>query len=815
MQSGAQDTHGPNPEGRARLSRRQVFTLGAVGAAVSGLGPSVFWAPIAHAAEPFDDLRQRWADFLTGGPDLDLSHPKIASQVESLSASAAQALSTGATTPGANASIWPDLPMSGPKEGNIALTYQRMLVVATAWSTRGTAQHGDPAVAATLVTWFQHMSSYWYNLTIRKAGNWWFWEIGIPRTLGDLSVLIDGLLTQAQRDAAMAAVRRFTPNPNFRGTSTSFAETGGNRADKALACLLRGITSRSEADMVLARDALSDRVGNGRASLFRLVTSGNGFYADGSYIDHSKLPYVGTYGNVALAGVARSLVLLAGSPWTVTDPDVTTILDAPEKSFAPFIWNGRMLETVRGRAVSRQAERDYHDGFTTAGSLILLATQMAEPYATTYRRLAKGWLTRCSADYTETAGISDLSRALPLLADDAVTAASEPLGRQQFGSQERMVHRGRGWAYTVSTSSRRIGRYEWGNNENNLGWHQGDGAAYLCLETDQDQFSDEYWPTVDPYRLPGTTASLAPRASGASGAGTGIPAAGNQWGGGVGLAGRWGTAGMDLTNSLNNVSAKKSWFTLDDAVIAIGSDIRATGSAAETTVENRAFPAGSPVTLTVDGSEVSELQQGLTPTWAHVGGVAGYLFLGEQAVRAEVSDRSGSWWDINSGADTAGSKEIQTRRYATLGVQHAAGTTGGRYGYVILPGRSAEQTLEAVSEFEIEVLRQDDAAHIVRVNRQGTWFVFAHLFATVVDGPVQSTGPCAVIASGKDRSAALAVSSPTRSLDRASITLDLGRPYRTVVNAHERLQVTGGAVLTIEANLAVGAGASFEATLAG
>ncbi|MFC8600584.1 polysaccharide lyase 8 family protein [Isoptericola sp. NPDC057191] len=800
------------------ITRRHLLLMGAAVPAAAGLlGP--LGLPAAHAADGFDGLRARWADYLTGGAGLDATHPQIAARLADLSSRAGDALASAAPAPAAGGDLWTDLPMAGPAEGNISLTYSRILVVATAWATPGTQQHADAGVADQLVAWYRHMSAHWYNLTIRKSGNWWFWEIGIPRTLGDLSVLVDALLTDADRAAAVAAVRRFTPNPNYRGTSTS-PETGGNRADKALACLLRGITARDEADMVLARDALSDRAGGGRNSLFRYVTSGNGFYADGSYVDHSYLPYVGTYGNVALSGVARSLMLVTGSPWEVTDPDVEMILAAPERSFAPFVWNGRMLETVRGRAVSREREHDFHDGFTTAGSLLLLATQMPAPYRDTYRSLAKGWLSRCTEDYAAGATLSDLSRALPVLADDGVTGAPEPLGHRQFGAQERMVHRGSGWAYTVATSSRRIGRYEWGNDENNLGWHQGDGAAYLYVDGDQGQFSDDYWPTVDPYRLPGTTASLAPRQSGASGAGTGIPRAQNGWAGGVGLSGRWGTAGMDLTNSLGTVRAKKSWFLLDDAVVALGSDVTVTGSDAETVIENRSFPTDRDPALLLDGARVTGPVEGAAPTWAHVEGVAGYVLLGDgQAVRAQVADRSGSWRDVNSGADTGGSADLRTRRYATVTVQHPAGTTGGRYGYVILPGATAERTAtvaaDGLEKLDVEVLRQDATAHVVRAVRRGRWFLFAHLFAATDEGPVRATGPCAVLVSGHAREATLAVSSPSRSIEAATVEIDLDRKLSRVTSAHERLTVTGGHVVTVQAVLSQAAGASFEASLAG
>lgn len=319
------------------------------------------------------------------------------------------------------------------------------------------------------------------------------------------------------------------------------------------------------------------------------------------------------------------------------------ILEAPERSFAPFIWNGRMMETVRGRAVSRERGRDHNDAFGTINSLMLLAAGLGEPYRSTYRSMAKAWLERCTVSRTATSGISAAGRALALLADSSVSATPEPVGHTSYGVQERMVHRGEGWAYTVATSSSRIGRYEWGNNENNLGWHQGDGAAYLYLDNDQGQYSDDYWPTVDPYRLPGTTASLTPRTSGAGGAGTGIPRAANWWGGGVSLAGRFGTSGMDLTSSHGEVRAKKSWFLLDDMVIALGSGIEATADS-ETTVENRSFPVDADVRLQADGQSIGAATELDNPTWAHLEAVAGYVFL-ETSACALV-------WPIAAGVGT-------------------------------------------------------------------------------------------------------------------------------------------------------------------
>lgn len=804
------------------ISRRNALLLGALTSAGFALSGQGFWAPSAAAAESddeFGELRQRWANYLTGGTSLDSSHPAIAQQLRVLSDEAGNLLGSAKRTPQPGESVWSDLPLATNNAANTSLTYERMLTIATAWSTPGTEQDHDPSVESTLLTWYRRMYTDWYNEGSPRGGNWWFWEIGVPRILGDLSILLDPALSSADRASTVRALRHHAPNPNVR-RGYGFSETGGNRADKALACLLRGIIGRDSAEMTLGRDALSDIRGDGRASLFKYVSSGNGFYQDGSYIDHGRIPYIGTYGNVALAAVARSLMLVAGTSWDVTDPNKTVILDSAVKSFAPFIFSGRMMETVRGRAVSRERERDFHDAWTTANSLMLLATQIAEPYRSSYQSLAKGWITSCSENYSTHASLSDLSRALPLLADQNVDAVQDAPGHLQFGAQERMVHRGTSngaaWAYTVATSSSRIGRYEWGNNENNLGWHHGDGVGYLHLAHDQGQFADDFWPTVDPYRLPGTTASLAERTSGAQGAGTGIPRTANSWSGGVALSRRWGTSGMDLTNSLENVTAKKSWFLLDDMIIAIGSGITVSGSQAVTVVENRSFTADASPELTVDKLPVTSRSMVVNPSYAHLEGIAGYIFLGDQNLVASVNHRSGTWNAINSGSDTAGSEDSVSRTYASLDIEHSVGTNGGTYGYVIVPGASRGRTAGLAKGLKIDILRQDDVAHIVRVKNKGRWFIFAHFFAAATDGVVRANSACAVAVSGSGRSASLAVSSPSKNVASARIEIETPMSLRRVTDAHDRLSVVAaGHTITLEADLSGSAGASFEANLEG
>ena len=69
---------------------------------------------------------------------------------------------------------------------------------------------------------------------------------------------------------------------------------------------------------------------------------------------------------------------------------------------------------------------------------------------------------------------------------------------------DRVVHLRSGWGFSIAMSSSRIANYESINNENLHGWFTGDGMTYI-YNADAGQFSDCFWATVDPYRLPGTT----------------------------------------------------------------------------------------------------------------------------------------------------------------------------------------------------------------------------------------------------------------------------------------------------------------------
>ncbi|MFD0891716.1 polysaccharide lyase family 8 super-sandwich domain-containing protein, partial [Streptosporangium algeriense] len=183
-------------------------------------------------------------------------------------------------------------------------------------------------------------------------------------------------------------------------------------------------------------------------------------------------------------------------------------------------------------------------------------------------------------------------------------------GHRLLAASARAVHRGPGWCAGLSMASWRIGHYEHGNGENLRGWHTGSGMLTWWAEGHGAQYSDSFWQTVDPYRLPGTTVSTRRLADG-EGPGWGDTRPPSRWVGGA-SDGVYATVGQHLYGFASTLEAFKSWVFLDDTVVCLGAGITcADGVPVETVVDNRRTSGA----LSVDGDA----------GWAHIEGHGGYV----------------------------------------------------------------------------------------------------------------------------------------------------------------------------------------------
>ncbi|MBF9069680.1 polysaccharide lyase 8 family protein [Streptacidiphilus fuscans] len=802
---------------RAPLTRRHLLGTGAAVTGAALLGAAAV-APAATAAtptsapagtpaptpsptttpDPFDQLRGVWSDILTGGSAVDPSDPDYAAAIATVDAAAAAdiALYDNSATP---ASVYTDMPFTHVE--NASGTYARLLATAVAWATPGSHYHQDPTVAARLVQALRLIGTAYYNPSSAEVGNWYHWEIAAPQDLVNTCAILGAQVPAADLASYLTTVAHFVPDPTHQQQGT-VVTTGANRSDMCQITILRGILAKDASLVTLGRDKLSD--------IYPYVTTSDGYYQDGGYIQHGTVAYNGHYAYVLLNDLSQLSLLLTGSSWPITDPGFAVILDSVDLTYAPYMYDGLVMDVVRGRFLSRQGETDHDAGHDITEAVLRLIPVGSREQQKRWKALAKGWITRETfAPIKATASPARMALIKSILDDPLVRPAQQGPNHVQQPSVERAVHRREGWGWAVALSSSRITRLEAINGENQRGWHTGDGATYLYTG-DNGHFTDNYWPTVDCTRLPGVTADTIPLPNSA-GNGTLPP---TTWAGGAVLDDRWGAVGLDLVAYGSPLRARKSWFCLDDCVVALGAGITgSSGHTVETTLENRNLHPTGTNRLTVDGT-AQPTTLGWTAAfpategWAQLEGVGGYVLLPGgtstgTVLRALREQRTGAWADIDNGPSTGGTTTPYTNTYVTLWLDHGVDPTDAQYAYVLLPGADARTTAQRAARPLVEVLANSADLQAIRDRQQD--LTAANFFTAGSVAGLTTGGPASVLVQRRPAGLSVAVSDPTCTQSTLTVTVAGFGPIRSGFGEEPgvRVQVADG-VATVTLDLTQG-----------
>src|SRR5258708_5858395 len=256
-----------------------------------------------------------------------------------------------------------------------------------------------------------------------------------------------------------------------------------------------------------------------------------------------------------------------------------------------------MADMVRGRAVSWSYETESGDGNSALSAMQQIAQFAPAPTAAALTNFANS----------------------PRL----------PSGQFHFPSMDRVMALRTGFGFGISMSSSRIANYESINNGNLHGWFTGDGMTYLYVGSTDNEFNGDFWPTVDPYHLPGTTVETNSHANSAGEATT----TDQNWVGGAQVKNAYGVAGMSMHSWNTTLYGKKSWFTFDNEIVCLGAGITCGGPAeVHTTAENRRL--GTPITnsFKLNGVTItpaigwSSNLPSASPSWCALSGAGGYYF---------------------------------------------------------------------------------------------------------------------------------------------------------------------------------------------
>ncbi|MBZ4487485.1 polysaccharide lyase beta-sandwich domain-containing protein [Microbacterium sp. cx-55] len=751
-------------------------------------------------ATEFDGLRQKYATMLSGGQTFDGSDPDISARVASITASGQQYWDSMKKNADRNR-LWDDSPF-GNDSASATRTYQHLRDMALAYVTQGSALQGSAQLRADLIGALDWMNANVYYNGATLYQNWWHWQIGAPLALNDIVALIYSDLTSTQVSNYMAAISYAQP---------TVAMTGANRLWESQVIAISGINAQDAARVAAGRDGLS--------ALFPYVTTGDGFYADGSFVQHNFYAYNGGYGASLLSGIADLMYLLDGSTWDVVDPNSAHVIEWVYDAYEPFIYKGNLMDMVRGREVSRFGAQDDAAAVSVLASISRLSEIAPAADAAAFRSMVKAWLS-VDADKTflSTVPVDLIVFAKGILGDASVPVRDELVTNRQFTGMDRTVHLRPGYGFGISMASSRIGGYEAINSENAKGWHTGDGMTFL-YNNDLSQFHDGFWPTVDSYRLPGTTVlknTTQPANSRTD----------KSWVGGASILDRYGVTGMDLHPVGRTLEGKKSWFMFDDEIVALGAGITSTdGIGTETIVENRKLNTAGDNALSINGaarpSTLGWTETAAGVNTAHLAGSVpgsdiGYYFPGGATVKGLREQRTGNWKQLNSSSEWANTTPI-TRNFLSLAVDQGTNPTNAAYSYVLLPGKTSAQVSGYAAAPDISILENSASVQAVRENDLNVTGINFWKDESTSAGGVTSDKKASVMLSSTADSVELSVADPTQknaghiylSLDSAATGLISKDPEVTV------LQYTPTIELKINVNNARGKDFNVKFSLGG
>jgi hyaluronate lyase len=819
--------------------------------------------PGTAAADPAGDHATLIANTVAAfaGTAESNARPEVAAKLASIASTARSRLA--AMDNAGPGELFQGVPL-GANEANLTRSFQHLYEIALAARVPGGAGDlaGNTAVQRRVIdglAWLH--DTYYGDQSSGYYGNWHAWEIGISTHVSKTLALLADEVAAYRPDLAaayVASMDAYLRNGKDGDVDLdSRFHTGANLVDITANRILQGAVLGDDARISKAvADQLTAFATVDPYHLRHGVT--DGYYADGSFVQHASVAYTGSYGKALLTRVVQCIKTLDETSYLPDDSLVAVVQGWIVDGFTPLIFEGWMMEIVKGRAVSRTTT-GYADVAAVVEAVVDLSAYASGADATALAGYVKFVRENSRSPLSPTSFVSPVSiaRYSDILADPSIPARDlNPAERTvAFNAMDRTVHRRPGYAFALARSSTRISKYEYMNGENLMPWFQGDGAYYLYLSgQDQTQaYGVDYYTVVPPYRLAGVTAPVETRrsipelygtlwydnpplgftsSSESQNAYVYFPLGTNGFSGGATL-GAYGVAGFVQSSDAayaakqagllpddfvvyRNADATKSWFMFDDEIVVLAAGVGdQAGRAVTTTVDSRIADPSDVVTLTGrlrDGSAWTGTGSGPLAWLRYAndsqGTAVGYVFLDARRATVALDTVARSRRVVRtSNPDTVVRKQV-----FSLYVEQPAGAPPAAMAYALVPNASVGQ-LAAYSAGPVSVLV--NTTRIQAVKHAGLGMVAANVFAPGthhaerlwIDGPAS-----VLVRRAADGSTAVAVSDPTTERDTVAVTIR-GRAMRALaaedgVRVHA---VPGGTRIEVTTRHAYGR--SFTATL--
>lgn len=388
--------------------------------------------------------------------------------------------------------------------------------------------------------------SYWFTSNL-VCKNWWYNQIGIPRTLGPAFLLFEAEMDNAEKQSAIKVMQ-----------NSKLGMTGQNKVWLAGNVLIQGLLQNDFELVKDARNTICSEIALGQEE---------GIKPDWSFHQHGSQQQFGNYGLSFICNMSFYSELLAHTSLAFSTEQQQILTSLFLKGYQWIVWRGYWDVNGLNRQLFHNA--DIHKSFNLlfAGYSLMKSSTEVDSAA------IRGFIDEnfLSEKYYK-------SRRKDKESINSFT------GNKYFQNSDMTVHRTPQWMASLRMASNRVIGTELVNEDNLKGYYMADGALYTYWRGDEYHNIFPFW---DWRKIPGITSyeSDAPlpnanrKDSRNQSSLVGGATDGNQ-----------GITAMVLNR--NGLTAHKSWIFTDKFVLCLGSNIHSDSTATIVTSIDQRFYKG-------------------------------------------------------------------------------------------------------------------------------------------------------------------------------------------------------------------------------
>ncbi len=584
----------------------------------------------------------------------------------------------------------------------------RLKCLTHAWHKPDSPNYQEEQVLNAILTGLD----YWLERNLIHK-NWWWNEIGVPLLLCSCLIYISDQCSTEQLNKTYIILRRFESNMTFY--------TGQNLVWIASIRIQHGIIAKepaltSEGFIWLGRE-------------LSIHPRDDGIQPDQSFFQHGLLLYSGGYGAGFIADVSHYIMIAADTVYAWPDSKINIL--------SRFILEGTAW-MVRGRAfdygtIGREITRPGHS-------------------AANFYQACKNMSSLPCAQKKTFAKISEHANQ---------PAFSSVQGNRHFWCADLMTHHRPSFYASARMTSDRVYTSDMAccGGEGRLNHHMAEGATFFL------QSGDEYrdiFPVWNWQQIPGTTAEQLPDGMN--------PDTLRQFGesnfaGGV-SNGQVGAAAMIFKRE--ELSARKSVFFFDDAVVCLGAEVSSTNMHPVLTTIDQCHWNGSVKKLSSGMLEQLETGNHMISSGNHIWHNNTLINLLDGHAELYIGNQYGSWNDCGVSSPDQVSLPV-----FNLGISHNRKAT--TYAYIVRPGVS-EDMLSHIPEESYKILANTNEKQVIWNNQQrlfqGVFYKSSkqHINETLT---VSVDRPCMLLFHQEEnKTIHFAVSDPTQQEKEIKVTFD-------------------------------------------